>query len=379
MENTAINLALALIEGLGLIISPCILPILPLMLAGSLEGSKKRPIGIICGFMFTFAIFTFFSRKLVQLSGLDSEVIRQLAFFLLIMIAITMLSSTLTEKFGYLTRKLASVGTQSSLNDSQSGFCGGLLFGGLIALIWTPCAGPILAAVIVQTVIQKTTIASFLILLFFALGAGIPMLLIATFGRKLMAKFGFLKQQSGTLRKVLGAIILASVGLTYYNDTHSSTTYTNTNHGLGAEQTMLINGISPYPAPKIDGITAWINSAPLSLAELKGKIVLIDFWTYSCINCIRTLPHLINMYAKYHNKGLIIIGVHTPEFDFEKTLANVTSAVKKDGIPYPVALDSNYVTWQNFDNKYWPAEYLIDKNGNVVYQHFGEGENFKYL
>lgn len=142
---------------------------------------------------------------------------------------------------------------------------------------------------------------------------------------------------------------------------------------------------NPYPAPQIAGIVAWVNSSPLTNEQLKGKVVLIDFWTYSCINCIRTLPYLKDWYGKYHSKGFEIIGVHTPEFEFEKNLDNVKSAVQKDGILYPVALDSNFVTWQNFKNLYWPAHYLIDQNGNVVYQHFGEGDydvtenNIRYL
>ncbi len=131
---------------------------------------------------------------------------------------------------------------------------------------------------------------------------------------------------------------------------------------------------TPYPAPQIAGITAWINSQPLQLENLKGKVVLIDFWTYSCINCKRTLPYLKDWYNKYHSAGLEIIGVHTPEFEFEKDLANVKNALLAEGIKYPVALDNQFKTWENFHNRYWPAHYLIDKNGKVVYEHFGEGE-----
>lgn len=131
---------------------------------------------------------------------------------------------------------------------------------------------------------------------------------------------------------------------------------------------------SSYPAPPIEGISAWINSPPLQLNTLKGKVVLIDFWTYSCINCIRTLPYLKDWYDKYHNAGLVIIGVHSPEFEFEKNLTNVKNAVAVDGIKYPVALDNQYVTWKNFKNQYWPTHYLINKKGEVVYVHAGEGE-----
>jgi len=148
----------------------------------------------------------------------------------------------------------------------------------------------------------------------------------------------------------------------------------------------LKNGLAkPYLSPSISGIDAWINSGPLQISELKGKVVLIDFWTYSCINCMRTLPYLNDWYMKYHDKGFVIIGVHTPEFEFEKNQDNVKNAVVQDGIKYPVALDSNFETWQNFNNQYWPAHYLIDKNGYIVYTHFGEGDydvtenNIQYL
>lgn len=136
----------------------------------------------------------------------------------------------------------------------------------------------------------------------------------------------------------------------------------------------LQNGLSnPYPAPQLQGL-AWINSKPLQINQLKGKVVLIDFWTYSCINCIRTLPYLKDWYSKYHNAGFEIIGVHTPEFDFEKNLDNVKRAVAEDGIKYPVVLDSDFQTWENYHNQYWPAHYLLNKDGQVVYQHFGEGD-----
>lgn len=134
--------------------------------------------------------------------------------------------------------------------------------------------------------------------------------------------------------------------------------------------------LNPLPrrAPEIKGITHWINSEPLTIAGLKGKVVLVDFWTYSCINCIRTQPYLNAWYAKYKDKGLEIIGVHTPEFEFEKNIPNVERAVKDEKITYPVAMDNNYATWNAFDNHYWPAKYLIDQNGQIVYTHFGEGD-----
>jgi cytochrome c biogenesis protein CcdA/thiol-disulfide isomerase/thioredoxin len=385
MQTAIVNIGLGFLEGFALIVSPCILPILPIVLAGSLTGSKKRPFGIIIGFVLIFALFTYFSRKLVQYSDIDSNLIRDTSFIILILLGIIMLSTYLTEKFGQLTQHLANTGsTFSTANNPQGGLISGILFGGLIAIIWTPCAGPILAAVIVQTVIQKTNFLSFLTLVAFGMGVAIPMLLIVLFGRKIMEKFGSLKRHTTLYRKILGVIIILSVGYMIYLEGGISTARAdelNNTTPLGLQ-----NGLAtPYIAPPIDGIDAWINSEPLQINDLKGKVVLIDFWTYSCINCMRTLPYLNDWYRKYHDQGLVIIGVHTPEFDFEKNLDNVKNAVAQDGIKYPVALDSHFVTWRNFNNQYWPAHYLIDKKGYIVYTHFGEGEydvtenNIRYL
>jgi len=385
MQSDIINIGLGFLEGVALIISPCILPILPIILASSLTGSKKRPFGIIIGFVIIFSLFTYFSRRLVQYSGIDLGVLRHIAFFILIMLGVIMLSTYLTEKFSQLTQRLANTGSQfSAINDSQGGFVSGILLGGLIAILWTPCAGPILAAVIVQTVIQNTNLMSFFTLLAFGTGAAIPMLLIALFGRKLMEKLGYLKRHTALCRKIVGAIIILSVGYIIYTESGASLSQAS-----GVSQltpVKLQEGLTtPYIAPSIDGIDAWINSKPLTLSQLKGKVVLIDFWTYSCINCIRTLPYLKEWYHKYHDKGFVIIGVHTPEFDFEKNRDNVKNAVMRYEITYPVALDNRFMTWQNFANQYWPAHYLIDKKGDVVYTHFGEGQydvtenNIRYL
>jgi len=374
-----INISLAFLEGFALIISPCILPILPIVLAGSLVGSKKRPLGIIVGFVITFALFTFFSRKLVQYSGIDLNFIRYFSYAILLLLAIVILSNKLTEKFSQFTQQLANTGLNLSFaNNPQGGFISGTLFGGLVAIIWTPCAGPILAAVIVQTVVQKTNIMSFLTLLAFAFGAAVPMLIIAFFGRSIMTKFNFFKRHSLLWRKFLGSIIILAVIFMITSEQKLPNLFAAPINQQSSNQPSLNHLqnslLTSYPEPEISGITAWLNSAPLQLKDLRGKVVLIDFWTYSCINCIRTLPYLKDWYNKYHSAGLVIIGVHTPEFDFEKNLNNVKNAVEKFGIKYPVALDNQFVTWQNFNNAFWPAHYLINREGNVVYTHFGEGE-----
>jgi len=367
MEHLFLTAILAFLEGIGLIVSPCILPILPLILSGSLESGNKRPFGIILGFIITFTFFTLFSKKLVEYSGVNLTSIQNISYGLLILFGIIMLSSFLTEKFSLLTQKLSQVGSDRL----EGGFGSGIVFGALVGLIWTPCAGPILAAVIVQTVLQQTTLGSFFIMLAFGLGAGIPMLLIAFFGRAILTHLTFFKKRAIFVRKTLGVIIIASVIWMLYGEGLSASPVAATRES----PTMgLINGITPYPAPAIEGITAWINSPPLTLNKLKNKVILIDFWAYSCINCIRTLPYLKKWYATYHDKGFEIIGIHAPEFEFEHDVNNVKNSAEKNGLVYPIALDNEFQTWRNYRNQYWPAHYLIDKQGNVVYQHFGEGD-----
>lgn len=365
-----LTVGLAFLEGIALILSPCILPVLPIVLTGSLAGGKRRPIGIIIGFIITFSIVTLFSRFLVQAAHINPDLLRNISYTLLIIFGLVMLSSTLTDKFALATGRLSQVGTKVGTN---GGFFSGVLFGALIGLIWTPCAGPILAAVIVQVATLQTTTSSIATVLAFAIGASVPMFIIAIAGRSIMNKFNFIRAHTVFIRKLLGVIlIVAVVGLLFFEGNLFSYTGRST---VVTEATKLENGIMlPYQAPAIDGIDHWLNSPPLTMDALKGKVVLIDFWTYSCINCLRTLPYLKDWYAKYHDKGFEIIGVHAPEFEFEKDFDNVKSAVARLGILYPVAMDNHFVTWRNYNNSYWPAHYLIDKNGEVVYEHFGEGE-----
>lgn len=375
MYTDLLNIGLAFIEGFALIISPCILPILPIILAGSLTGNKARPLGIITGFITTFAAVTLFSRAIIQFLNIDPIILRNVSFGILILLGIIMMSTYLTDQFARLTNALTSLGNNiKSANDTQSGFWGGLIFGMLIGIIWTPCAGPILAAIIVQVATQQTNLASISAVIAFAIGAGIPMFIIAVAGRKILEQFDFFRTKTILFRKILGLLIILGVLFAIYSPS-LTLSYSTAENNISFSQTSLTNPIAkPYPAPQIEGITAWINSPPLTIANLHSKVVLIDFWTYSCINCIRTLPYLKTWYNRYHDQGFEIIGIHSPEFEFEKNIDNVKNAVSKFGIRYPVALDNNFVTWRNFNNRYWPAHYLIDKNGNVVYQHFGEGQ-----
>lgn len=374
MSIDVVNIGLAFLEGFALIISPCILPILPLVLTGSLTGSKARPLGLIVGFILTFTLFTLFSKILIDHLHINANALRYASYTILTFLGIMMMSNYLTEKFNLFTKQIIHVNQASNRNFIQNNFWSGVLFGALIAIIWTPCAGPILAAVIVQAIIQKTTINSFFVVLFFALGVSIPMLLIAFLGRGFMQHFNFFRGKSSLFRKLLGALIILGVIFSIYStDLALFSARLKFNNFVTSEVSHKI-----YPAPPLAGIVAWINSPPLQLSNLKGKVVLIDFWAYSCINCIRTQPYLNEWYKKYKDKGFIVIGVHSPEFPFEAELTNVRKAVQLFGIQYPVALDNNFMTWENYHNIYWPSHYLINKNGDVIYRQFGEG-NFEEI
>lgn len=377
MSTTFINIVLAFAEGFGLILSPCILPILPIILSTSVTGSKSRPYGIILGFIISFTVLTLTIRAIVGILHIPPDFLRDFAFVILLLLGIIMMSTYLTELFAKWTGKLANVGTGlKSVDKPEGGFWSGIIFGLLIGIIWTPCAGPIIAAVIVQIAIQTTTWQSMITVITFAIGAGVPMLLIALIGRQLLDNIGFLKKHTVLIRKLLGLVIIITVVLLYIS-TETSISFDN---GIKATGKTLSNHLIDadtftYKAPAIAGITAWINSKPLTMQDLRGKVVLIDFWTYSCINCIRTLPYLKAWYARYHQDGFEIIGVHSPEFAFEGNIDNVKNAVKKFGIEYPVAMDNHFITWRNYHNSYWPAQYLIAKKGYVVYQHVGEGDD----
>jgi len=368
-----IEIGLSFLEGLALIASPCILPVLPLVLATSVEGGRKRPFGIILGFVIAFTLFALLSRKLVMAFHVNLDSIKYGSLIFLALFGFILLSEKLSGWFSGLTQRFANAGNNLTVN-AKEGFGSGILIGMLIGLVWTPCAGPILAAILVQVIRQESDLQALFLIAAFAFGAGVPMLIISLTGRKIMGKLGFFTKHSEALRKAFGVIILISVvviasgfDFTSLSKKESSQIVTNTKG--------IINALStPYPAPEFAGIDSWLNSTPITMESLKGKVVLVDFWTYSCINCVRTLPHITEWDKKYSDKGLVIIGIHSPEFEFEKNEANVKAALIKYGITYPVALDNKLDTWVNFKNQFWPAHYLIDQDGRVVYTHFGEGE-----
>lgn len=393
-------LTFAFLAGIVTVLSPCILPILPIVLSGSVGGGKRKPIGIILGFILSFTFFTLFLTQIVRLTGLPTDALRTVAAGVLLLFGISLLIPQFQILMERLFSKLANIMPKTA---GKTGFFGGFVIGLSIGLIWTPCVGPIMASVIALAATSTITTTTFLITFLYALGAGIPMFLIMYGGRNLLNKIPGLFQNIGKVQKVFGVImIFMAVAIINNLDQKFQAYIATTPYGVvltSFEENALVKqqldnlkkpGTSDVQktndselfnakgtAPEFTGINNWLNLAEgkktLSLQELRGKVVLIDFWTYTCINCIRTLPHVTSWYEKYKDQGFVVVGVHTPEFAFEKDTANVQNAMKQYKINYPVAQDNDYATWNAYDNNYWPAHYLIDKDGKVRRIHFGEG------
>lgn len=386
------------LAGIATVLSPCVLPVLPAILSGSVDKGRYRPLGIVLGLIISFAFFTLSLSFLVQQLGLSANLLRYIAIGIIGLFGIVMLFPRLSNRFQELSSSLGNAGLQlqSHSTGKKKGFCSGLFLGAALGLVWTPCAGPILAVVTTLVATQSLTWQIILLTLTYSLGAGIPLLLIAYGGNKALQTLPYLSRHSETIKKGFGALMILTAVALYYNFEvylqQIAIKYIPTLQIENSPQVQNeLNKLRPQsrfdqkvdytastlpdlgPAPEFAGISNWINSSPLTLQELKGKVVLVDFWTYSCINCIRTLPYIRSWYEKYKDQGFVVVGVHTPEFEFEKDLNNVKRAVERFNIAYPVALDNDYKTWQAYSNSYWPAHYLIDQNGHVRQFHAGEG------
>lgn len=401
----------AFLSGLVTILAPCIWPLLPIVLSSSVAGSggHKRPLGITLGIMLSFTIFTLFISYLIKFFHLDPNVLRVVAVVILALLGVFMiipgvnaiLELGISRLTGFFNRSGQAQGT---------GFAGGFITGLSLGIVWSPCAGPILAAIATLAATGQVSLQVLLVTLAYVTGVGIPLFIFAYAGQKFISNSRKLSPYLGRIQQVFGVIMILTAILIYTNKAQDFQLYLvnkfpvldsvfngfetgdtvtkelNTLKGgrVGVERTddELFNVTSPIQAPEFAGISQWLNnpdgagkdSKPLSMAELRGKVVLVDFWTYTCINCIRTLPHVTSWYDRYHNAGFVVIGVHTPEFAFEKETGNVIEAIKRFNIHYPVAQDNDYATWTAYSNQYWPAEYLIDAKGQVRRVHFGEGE-----
>ena len=398
-------LIFSLLSGVVTVLSPCVLPVLPIVLSSSAASGKRRPLGVITGLIISFSFFTLAISQIVRWLGLSAQTLRILAITVIGLLGLSMIVPKFNE---WVERALSFIPRMANNKPRQgSGFWPGFLTGLSLGLVWAPCAGPILASVTALAATQQISFASVLVVVAYAVGAGIPLLAIAYGGRSLINKVPALSNNLGRVQQVFGVVMILTAFLIAVNvDVMVTAWLTDRLPGLSSslssfessqsvsQQLQNLNGAgnSSYfvagsqpadngnslpdygPAPELAGLGNWFNSEPITLQDLRGKVVLVDFWTYSCVNCVRTLPYMVDWNAKYADEGLVILGIHTPEFAFEQDANNVQQAVERFGILYPVAQDNDYGTWRTFNNHYWPAKYLIDAQGHIRYVHFGEGD-----
>ena len=378
-------LGFSFLAGIFTALSPCILPVLPAILSAGIVAGRLRPLGTILGLTCSFSFFTLALSWLVHKTGISPSILRYIAIALVFFFGLVMIFPKLSNWFAKVTTPIANLGQKIQGKRPHQGFGGGIIFGVALGLLWTPCAGPILGAITALAATGSINLTAVLMTMSYSIGAGTIMLIYAYGSAKILSSSQFLSRYTERIRQVFGILMLLfALILTLNWDMLINEKLSQIFPEIISEKNFNVedklreinmrkelpeNG----PAPELSGITAWINSPPLTLSELRGKVVLIDFWTYSCINCIRTLPYLKNWYHDYKDHGLVIIGVHTPEFEFEKNYDNVKKATVQFGITYPVAMDNNYATWRAYQNSYWPAHYLIDQAGNIRMVHFGEG------
>jgi cytochrome c biogenesis protein CcdA/thiol-disulfide isomerase/thioredoxin len=418
-------IVLAYLGGVLTIVSPCILPVLPFVFSRAGQPFARSGLPLLAGMALTFTLVA----SLAAVGGgwvvAANQYGRALALAMVAVFALTLLWPGLAER---LTRPLVATGARLSQADASPRAGASLLLGVAVSLLWAPCAGPILGLILTGAALQGASATSTLLLLAYAAGAATSMAAALLLGGKV---FAALKRSLGAgewVRRGLGAAMLAGVAAIALGlDTGMLTQLSMASTG-GIEQQLVDRlgnrrhdgamamrgtpammrqggamapsgdsdhamlaagdamrmtgagkgGASAPPdegaAPPFDGATQWLQSEPLTVAQLRGKVVLVDFWTYSCINCLRALPYVKAWAEKYRDQGLVVIGVHTPEFAFERDVSNVQKAVKDLGIDYPVAIDNQYKIWRAFNNQYWPAHYLIDAHGRLRHHHFGEGQ-----
>jgi cytochrome c biogenesis protein CcdA/thiol-disulfide isomerase/thioredoxin len=402
-------------------ISPCILPVLPVIFfsgaqtdrADSFEQSgggvatavktkpslsdTLRPYRVIAGLVLSFSLVTLLGTALLSLLHLPQDAIRWAGLIALTAIGLGLIF----PRFEEILEKPFSRIPQLQMSQGKSGFGLGLALG----VLYVPCAGPVLAAIVVAGATGSIGLDTVALTLSFAIGAALPLLFFALAGQRVAERVGSFRRHQRRIRLIGGITMLVfAVALVFNVPAKLQRAIPDYTSGLQdrvvasdeIQQKLNLGGLvndqnrelsnctngareleSCGTAPDIKGIAGWLNTpggAPIDLKSLRGKVVLIDFWAYSCINCQRAIPHVVDWYSKYKDSGLEVIGVHSPEYAFEKVQSNVVSGAADLGITYPVALDNNLSTWTNYRNRYWPAEYLIDANGTVRHIKFGEGD-----
>jgi cytochrome c biogenesis protein CcdA/thiol-disulfide isomerase/thioredoxin len=382
-------LAFAFLAGAGTALSPCVLPVLPVALSAGVTGGRRRPLGVVTGLVlsFTFAIVALV--YVIDALGLPDDLLRNLAIVVLFGFGLTLLVPAVAARLeGWISRVVPQARARGG-----DGFGSGLLVGLSLGVVYAPCAGPILAGVITVSASQPLTADRLGVAFAYALGSAVVLYLLLRGGRRLA---GSLSRYAGRVQIAMGGLMVAVALLMFADyDTRFQTAIANDLPAIVVNPTKELEESENVraklselrgdaarrpvygPAPDFVGTQQWFNtpgSDQLSLRQLRGRVVLVDFWTYTCINCIRTLPHLKAWDEAYRDEGLTIVGVHTPEFPFERDAGNVAEAIEQNGLRYPVVQDNDFATWNAYGNQYWPSKYLIDARGRVRYAHFGEGE-----
>jgi cytochrome c biogenesis protein CcdA/thiol-disulfide isomerase/thioredoxin len=403
------------VAGAATAVSPCVLPVLPIALSAGATGGRRRPLGIVAGLAVSFTFATVVLVYVIDALGLAGDLLRNLAIFVLIAFGLVLLVPPLAARVEALLSRL-SAGTRVA--EGGEGFWSGTAVGASLGLVYAPCAGPILAGVITVSASQPFTVGRLAVAFSYGLGSAAVLYLLMLGGRRITAPLARrgpgLQMAMGAVMVVVALAMLGEYDIKFQNRIAADLPSFLVNpskeledtaaardalvdirggeaHGIGARAAAEADGggaakrmgrgtDSGLPvlgrAPEFVGTQQWFNTPhgrALTLAGLRGRVVLIDFWTYSCINCLRTLPYLEAWDRRYRKDGLTIVGVHSPEFPFEKDAGNVADAIRRNDIEYPVAQDNDLATWSVWGNQYWPAEYFVDAEGRVRFTHFGEG------
>jgi cytochrome c biogenesis protein CcdA/thiol-disulfide isomerase/thioredoxin len=405
---------LAYLGGVLTIVSPCILPVLPFVFARADRPFVQSGLPMLIGMAVTFALVATLAAVAGGWAVEANQYGRLAAMALLALFGVALLFPSLATRMMEPVVTLGGRLSHASQVNSEQGspVVSSFLLGAATGLLWAPCAGPLLGLILTGAALQGANVRTTLLLLAYALGAATSLALALAVGGKV---FSAMKRSFGAgewIRRSLGVAVLAAVaaialGLDTGVLTRLSLASTasleqrlldrlHPEAGGGTDSSIMMTGGPAMmsgsqammakdkpkprqalsvegPAPEFTGITEWLNSAPLTIEALKGKVVLIDFWTYSCINCLRAIPYVQAWADKYKDAGLVVIGVHSPEFAFERDIGNVKAAVGRLGITYRVAIDNAYSVWRAFNNQYWPAHYFIDVQGRIRHHHFGEG------
>ncbi len=394
----------AFLAGAGTALSPCVLPILPAVLSAGVTGGRRRPLGVVTGIVVAFTFATVALVYVIDALGLPDDLVRWIAIGTLFVFGVILLVPPLADRLEAFISRVVP-GPKRAKGD---GFWPGFVLGTSLGLVYAPCAGPILAGVITVSASQDFTAGKLAVAFAYAIGSAAVLYALMLGGRKLIDGMGAWRNR---VQAVMGALmVLTAVAMSAELDIRFQTAIAddlpsflvNPTGDLEESDAVADNlaevrggGEGPIAAeadqevepdivlpelgtaPEFTGTQQWFNTdgEPISIANEveQGHVVLIDFWTYTCINCIRTLPYLKAWDEEYRDDGLTIVGVHAPEFPFEKEASNVEDAIADNGIEYPVVQDNDLATWTAWGNQYWPAKYLIDADGQVRYTHFGEG------